>query len=234
MIGLTENDKRNQLYTLEVSRLSELDPSFINMVQRNKSVVGYAEKPRVLKTTFSGLPSSTRKLNSVPHLQPPLTLNTRSLSSSLDPHLYFPSSAASLDGPGGSLMITSQGTGDADDELLKGMDSSLSEDVDGFEVGRNGNDSISSASSDSTYMVRRQSVTTVSPSKLIKQTKSLAMQKSRSISFATVSPMVKKKRDTSMIASLSSPMRTVCLQEAPELMMTRPSLPDVLSPKKSR
>jgi hypothetical protein len=41
----TENDRRNELYQLEVSRLSARSPVFRDMLLRNKSSLGFTEKP---------------------------------------------------------------------------------------------------------------------------------------------------------------------------------------------
>ena len=45
--GMTENDKRNNLYVLELSRLSGKEPGFLDALKTNKAAAGYAEKPKI-------------------------------------------------------------------------------------------------------------------------------------------------------------------------------------------
>ena len=71
---LTENDKRNTLFTLEVSRLTESDPEFFRMLERNKQAAGFTEK--------------------YPRAQRPLIQTTEYVSSSpLSPILHTPTSS---------------------------------------------------------------------------------------------------------------------------------------------
>lgn len=63
--GLTENDKRNELYLLEVSRLSARDENFRNMVLKNKASFGLTEKQlfdlNTMKSRSSSRNSTSRQ-----------------------------------------------------------------------------------------------------------------------------------------------------------------------------
>ena len=62
---MTENDKRNNLYVLELSRISGKEPGFLNVLKTNKAAAGYTERPKLdfKSLSVTGSPKVTNNLN---------------------------------------------------------------------------------------------------------------------------------------------------------------------------